>query len=66
MVRKLNVSKHLHRIDLNYIEVVSDNEVEPALPDINSFMNIMPVADGYGSSQSWPPPHMSTEAPLGN
>jgi len=40
MVRKLNVSKRYRQADHNYIEVVSDDEVEVDMPDINEYMNI--------------------------
>src|SRR5882724_6189220 len=40
VVRKINETKCYHRIDLNCIEVVSDDEVEVDMPNINNFMNI--------------------------
>ena len=40
MVRKLNILEHYHREDHNYIKVVSNDEVEVELPNINLFMNI--------------------------
>jgi len=41
MVRKLNESKRYHRADWNYIEMVSDDEVEVELPNINAFIPLM-------------------------
>ena len=43
MVRKVNATKHLCRIDQNYIEEVWDDEVETPLLDVSSFMNIAPI-----------------------
>jgi len=40
MVKRLNSSKRIHRADHDYIEVVSEDEVEVDLPDISAFMNI--------------------------
>ena len=39
-VRKLNILKCYCREDCDYIEVVSDDEVEVELLNINLFMNI--------------------------
>src|SRR5882672_9009445 len=39
MVRKLNASKRYRRLDRNILEVVSDDEVEVDMPNINSYMN---------------------------
>jgi len=40
MVRKLNESKRYCRLDHNYLEVISDDEVEVDQPNINLFMNV--------------------------
>jgi len=66
MVRKLNASKHLCRIDPAYIEVVSDDEVKSALPEVNSFMNIAPIITGNGPSPPWQDPQVSPEVHLVN
>src|SRR5882724_8321578 len=40
MVRKQNESKRYRQADHNYIEMVSDDEVEVEMPEINKFMDI--------------------------
>jgi len=50
MIRKLNATKHLHRIDPSVIKHISDNEVESALPDVSSFMNMVLGGAGDGHS----------------
>ena len=37
MVKKLNASKHIRRADHDFIEEVSDDEVEVELPDLNTY-----------------------------
>src|SRR5882724_6121875 len=58
MVRKVNATKHLCRIDPNYIEEMSDDEVETPLPDISSFINIAPIMVARDSPSH--PFHMHT------
>jgi len=62
MVRKLNATKHLCRIDPSFIEEVSDDEVKSALPVISSFMNI--TLGGAGNGHSQPHPHASQDIHL--
>jgi len=66
MVRKLNASKHLRRIDPAYFKVVSDDEVESTIPEVNSFMNMVPINVSSGPSSSQHPPQESLDAPLEN
>jgi len=54
-------TKHLHRIDPNYIKEVSDDEVETPLPDVSSFMNITPIVDARDGPSCPLPTHAVPE-----
>jgi len=52
MVRKLNISKCYQRLDNSNIEVVSNDEVEVDLLNVNSFMHIADILSEASSGDT--------------